>query len=73
MHGIDEGELEIAPYGYYASSLLYYTTQPERVLRTLIRRHKDEFVNCPTRSLTAMPKLSYVKEAIPASAFCSHP
>jgi len=23
MHGIDEGELEIEPYGYYASSLLY--------------------------------------------------
>jgi len=23
MHGIDEGELEIGPSGYYASSLLY--------------------------------------------------
>jgi len=23
MHGIDEGELEIGPCGYYASSLLY--------------------------------------------------
>ena len=23
MHGIDEGELEIEPYGDYASSLLY--------------------------------------------------
>jgi hypothetical protein len=23
MHGIDEGELEIGPLGYYASSLLY--------------------------------------------------
>jgi len=24
MHGIDEGELEIGPSGYYASSLLYW-------------------------------------------------
>jgi hypothetical protein len=24
MHGIDEGELEIEPCGYYASSLLYW-------------------------------------------------
>jgi hypothetical protein len=24
MHGIDEGELEIGPSGYYASSLLYF-------------------------------------------------
>jgi len=24
MHGIDEGELEIEPYGDYASSLLYW-------------------------------------------------
>jgi len=23
----DEGELEIGPYGYYASSLLYWTAQ----------------------------------------------
>jgi hypothetical protein len=26
MHGIDEGELEIGPSGYYASSLLYVNT-----------------------------------------------
>ena len=25
MHGIDEGELEIGPLGYYASSLLYWS------------------------------------------------
>jgi hypothetical protein len=25
MHGIDEGELEIEPYGHYASSLLYWS------------------------------------------------
>jgi hypothetical protein len=29
MHGIDEGELEIGPYGYYASSLLYCYAQSE--------------------------------------------
>jgi len=28
MHGIDEGELEIGPLGYYASSLLYSHTRP---------------------------------------------
>jgi len=29
----DEGELEIEPYGDYASSLLYCATQPERTFR----------------------------------------
>jgi len=30
MHGIDEGELEIGPLGYYASSLLYWSKQKIR-------------------------------------------
>ena len=28
MHGIDEGDLEIEPYGDYASSLLYCYMHP---------------------------------------------
>ena len=31
MHGIDEGELEIGPLGYYASSLLYCEREKRHV------------------------------------------
>jgi hypothetical protein len=33
MHGIDEGELEIGHSGYYASSLLYWRSPRNEIIR----------------------------------------
>jgi len=43
MHGIDEGELEIEPYGHYASSLLYYLC---RVLVMTFLRNSGYTITC---------------------------
>jgi len=52
MHGIDEGELEIEPYGHYASSLLYWNKYPFKIIcRTCLKEKSSIYLTLSDRHL----------------------